>query len=144
MRIPPLAWGLVAALAAWPTLNPAAAATYQAALSGGAEIPPVATQASGMAVVNADPATKRISWSVTFAGLASVATGADIVCAGAVGVRGAGIAVGLGRGPNLQSPLTGRGKLTDAQFADLNDGGCYVNIATDAHKLGELRGRLQP
>jgi hypothetical protein len=143
MRNSALACGLLAALAASPAGN-AAAATYRATLGGGGEMPPVATAASGTAIVDVDPATKRISWSVTFAGLASPVTSADITCAAAVGVRGAGIAVGLGRGSNLQSPLTGRGKLTDPQFADLNNGGCYVNIATDAHKLGELRGRLEP
>jgi hypothetical protein len=138
----PLAWGLIAVLV-WPAAN-AAAATYKATLGGSAEAPPVATAATGTAVVNADPATRTIAWGVAFAGLSSPVIGADMTCAGAVGVRGAGIAVGLGRGANLQSPLIGTGKLTEAQFADLNNGGCYVNIETDAHKLGEIRGLLEP
>jgi hypothetical protein len=142
MRKSALTWGLIAAFAAWPMT--AAAATYRATLGGGGEVPPVATSASGTAEVTVDPATNRISWNVTFTGFGSPVIGTDITCARPVGVRGAGIAVGLGHGSDLPSPLTGNGKLTAAQFADLKDGGCFVNIETEAHKAGELRGRLEP
>jgi hypothetical protein len=143
MRKSALTWGLIATLAAWSAAN-AAAATYRATLSGSGEVPPVATSASGTAEVTADPATNRISWSATFTGTGSPVIGADIACARPVGVRGAGIAVSLGHGSDLPSPLTGSGRLTAAQFADLKDGGCFVNIETDLHKRGEIRGRLQP
>ncbi len=48
----------------------------------------------------------------------------------------------LGAAPNLASPITGTGALTDAQMADLTAGKCYVNLHTAANKGGEVRGQL--
>jgi hypothetical protein len=97
----------------------------------------------GAAAVNADPASKQVSWRVEYTDLGSPAIAAEIICAAEVGVRGAGIAVALGNAPDMKSPLTGIGTMTDAQFADLAAGRCYVRIDTVAHKGGEIRGPLK-
>jgi hypothetical protein len=136
-----LAAGLIAAIAVLPTAA-GAVTPYKAILRGGNERPPVATHGTGTAQVNADPATKVISWRVTFHRLSSPAVDAYVRCAARVGAKGAGIAVRLGSGSDLQGPLTGTGRLTAAQFADLQDGRCWVNIATAAHRAGEISGRL--
>ena len=112
---------------------------YKATLNGASEVPPVQSQATGAAAVNADPKTKGVSWSVTYAGLSGPPAAAHIHCGAAAGAN-AGVAVSLG--DKLTSPIQGSGTMTDAQMADLTAGKCYVNIHTAANKAGELRGQL--
>jgi len=142
MRKTALVFGLLAAVAAWPTAH-AAVTTYKASLSGAAEVPPVTSAGKGAAAVNVDPATKEISWRVEYSGLSGPAAAAHIHCGAAAGAN-AGVAVPLGAAPNLASPITGSGAMTDAQMADLTSGKCYVNIHTGANKGGEVRGQLVP
>ena len=113
---------------------------FKATLSGGSEVPPVQSQATGAAAVNADAATKGVSWSVTYSGLSGPAAAAHIHCGAATGAN-AGVAVDIGKG-GLNSPIQGSGTMTDAQMADLQAGKCYINIHTAANKGGEIRGQL--
>lgn len=119
----------------------AAMVAYKATINGASEVPAVSTSGTGAAAVNADPATKQLSWSVTYTGLSGPATAAHIHCGAAPGAN-AGVAVNFGT--NLASPIQGSGTMTDAQMADLAAGKCYVNIHTDANKGGEIRGQLMP
>ena len=112
---------------------------FKGTLSGASEVPPVQSQGSGAAAVNANPATKGVSWSVTYSGLSGPPAAAHIHCGAAAGAN-AGVAVDLGK--NLASPIQGSGTMTDAQMADLQAGKCYVNIHTGNNKGGELRGQL--
>jgi hypothetical protein len=137
-----LVCGLLAMLAAGSAAD-AAVLTYTARLSGAAVTPAVTTGGSGTAAVQADTATREVSWRVDFTGLSSRVVGADIRCTAVVGVRAAGIAVQLGRPPHLQSPIIGSGRLMNAQLAALEDGRCSVNLATAAHPAGEIGGRLK-
>jgi hypothetical protein len=114
----------------------AADETYKATLNGASEVPPVQSTATGSATVNVDTATKKITWSVTYAGLTAMA--AHIHCGAAAGAN-AGVAVPLAVGT---SPITGSGTMTDSQLAELTAGKCYINIHTAANKGGEIRGQL--
>ena len=140
MRKTALVFGLLAAVAAWPTAH-AAVETYRTTLSGTAESPPVQTTGAGTASVNLDTATKGVSWRVEYTGLSGPATAAHIHC-GAPAGGNAGVAVPLGTAPNWNSPLQGNAQLSDAQLAQLQAGQCYVNIHTDQNKPGEIRGQL--
>ena len=142
MRKTALAFGLVAAAALWPSAQ-AAVVTYKANLAGAAEVPPVQSAGKGAASVNVDTATKGVSWQVEYSGLSGPAAAAHIHC-GAPAGGNAGVAVPLGTAPNWNSPLKGSGTLTDAQLQQLQSGQCYVNIHTEAHKGGEIRGQLAP
>ena len=130
--------GLLAAAAVFSAAQ-AQVVQYKAALNGASEVPPVQTQATGAAAVNADPATKGVSWSVTYAGLSGAPAAGHIHCGAAAGAN-AGVAVNLG--DKLTSPIQGQGTMTDAQMADLQGGKCYVNIHTANNKGGEIRGQL--
>ena len=121
-----LAWGY----------GQAAVDTYKATLSGGAEVPPVQSSGSGSASVSYDPASKQVTYNVTYSGV--TATAAHIHCGAAAGAN-AGVSVPFA---NPASPITGSATLTDAQAADLTAGKCYVNIHSAANKGGELRGQL--
>jgi hypothetical protein len=131
---------LLAAGAAWSGAR-AEVVTYKATLGATAESPPVQSSASGTAAVNADPATRKLSWRVDYSGLSGPAIGAHIHC-GAPPGGNAGIAVPLGTPPNLASPLEGSGTMTDAQLQQLQAGLCYVNVHTAKNKPGEIRGQL--
>jgi len=140
MRKTVLVLGLLAAVATWPMAH-AAVTAYKANLRGVAEVPPVAGGGSGTAQVSLDSATKQISWRVDYSGLSGPAAAAHIHCGADAGAN-AGVAIALGAAPNLASPITGSGALTDAQMADLTSGKCYVNVHTAANKGGEVRGQL--
>jgi len=140
MRKTALVFGLLATVAAWPMAQ-AAVSTWKANLSGASEVPPVAGGGTGTAQVNVDPATKAISWRVDYSGLSGPLAAAHIHCGAGPGVSGP-VAVPLGAAPNLASPITGTGALTDSQLADLTAGNCYVNLHTGANKGGEIRGQL--
>jgi len=126
----------VAVTLAWGQAQ--AADAYKGTLSGGTEVPPVTSKGAGAAAVNFDPATKKVSYNVTYTGLSGPATAAHIHCGAAAGAN-AGVAVKF---DNPASPITGSATLTDAQAADLTAGKCYVNVHTDANKGGELRAQL--
>ncbi|HTZ36594.1 MAG TPA: CHRD domain-containing protein [Stellaceae bacterium] len=133
----------VAAVAALATAvawgySQAAVETFHATLNGPSEVPPVTTAATGAASVNFDPATKQVTYNVTYSGLSGPAAAAHIHC-GALPGANSGVAVAF---PSPASPITGTATLTDAQAADLEAGKCYINVHTAANKGGEIRGQL--
>lgn len=140
MRKTALVLGLLASVTVWSAAH-AQMTAYKATLNGASETPKTATSGQGSAEVNADAATKQLSWRVQYSGLTGPAMAAHIHC-GAGPTANGPVAVPLGQSPNLASPITGSGKMTDAQFADLQAGNCYVNIHTAANKGGEIRGQL--
>jgi hypothetical protein len=116
----------------------AAVETFHAALNGASEVPPTTTAGTGTASVNFDPVTKEITYNVTYSGLSGPAAAAHIHCGAPAGAN-SGVAYPF---PSPASPITGTGKLTDAQAADLESGKCYINVHTAANKGGEIRGQL--
>lgn len=124
-----LAWGYAQA----------ASETFTGTLSGKAEVPPTTSTGTGSAQVTLDPATKEISYKVTYSGLSGPAAAAHIHCGAAAGGN-AGVAVAF---KDPASPISGSATLTEAQMADLEAGKCYVNVHTAANKAGEVRAQLQ-
>ncbi len=113
--------------------------TYSAEMKGPSEVPPTDSTGTGMLNATYDTATKKLTWSVTYAGLTGPATmahfhgPADAKTAAPVLIPITG---------SLDSPISGQATLTDAQAADLVDGKLYFNIHTAAHKPGEIRGQV--
>jgi hypothetical protein len=111
----------------------------KAALSGKSEVPPNASAATGNADIDYDPASKKLSWKVTYSGLSGPATAAHFH-GPADADKNAGVAVAI---PNAgTSPAEGSATLTDAQAADLAAGKYYVNVHTAANPGGEIRGQV--
>jgi hypothetical protein len=129
--------GLLATALTWG-YSQAATETFHGTLSGAAEVPPVPGSGAGTASVNFDPATKMVTYSVTYTGLSGPAAAAHIHCGAAAGAN-SGVAVAF---PSAASPITGSATLTDAQAADLEAGKCYVNVHTATNKGGEVRAQL--
>src|SRR5580704_17976147 len=128
-----LAAGLAAAS---PVL--AETVTMKANLAAATEVPPNDSAGTGTVTVTFDTATKKLNWEGTYSGLTGPATAGHFHGPADPG-KNAGVAVPIT--PNT-SPLKGSADLTDAQAADLLAGKWYVNIHTEAHKGGELRGQL--
>ncbi|MBA2964332.1 CHRD domain-containing protein [Ramlibacter sp. MAH-25] len=113
--------------------------TYRAALSASQEVPPNASIGTGSAEVMVNPSTMDMTYRVTFSGLSGPATMGHIHGPAPSG-QNAGVKVPF---PSVaQSPVTGGGKLTAEQYADLKAGRYYVNIHTAANPGGEIRGQL--
>ncbi|MDO3720611.1 CHRD domain-containing protein [Marinobacter sp. chi1] len=133
-----------------------ASAIYTATLAGENEVPPVQTQASGVASFELDATQTRLDYRVDVSGLSDVIaahlhlapTGQNggvvaNVLASAVpgGVVNGPLATGTLEEADLVGTLTGAFSL----FIDaLNTGSLYVNVHTEAHPSGEIRGQVGP
>jgi hypothetical protein len=119
--------------------GPAFADTYKVTLNGKAEVPPTTSAGTGSADVEYDPASKKLSWKVTYSGLTGPATAAHFHGPGEAG-KNAGVAVAI---PNIAAnPAEGSATLSDAQAADFLAGKYYINIHTAANPAGEIRGQV--
>src|SRR5258708_39694391 len=111
----------------------------KATLDGKAEVPPNASAGTGTADIDYDPATKKLSWKLTYSGLSGPATAAHFHRPADAG-KNAGVKVPI---PNATaSPAQGSATLTDEQAADLMAGKYYVNVHTAANPGGEIRGQV--
>jgi CHRD domain-containing protein len=111
----------------------------KATLDGKSEVPANASAGKGTADIDYDPATKKLSWKLTYSGLSGPATAAHFHGPAEAGKNG-GVAVAI---PNAtSSPAEGSATLTDAQAADLTAGKYYVNVHTAANPGGEIRGQV--
>jgi hypothetical protein len=116
----------------------------KAALSTGAEVPPVTGAGKGMAELTLNDATKEISWKVTFDGLSGPAIAGHIHGPADATANG-GVVASLAASPPgtpLPSPIEGKATLTDAQVADVLAGKTYINLHTMQNKGGEIRGQI--
>jgi hypothetical protein len=125
--------------AAFVFAGPAFADTYKVPMDGKSEVPPNSSTGTGTADIDYDPATKKLSWKVTYSGLTGPATAAHFHGPAEAGKNG-GVAVPI---PNIaSSPAEGSATLTDAQAADFLAGKYYVNVHTAANPGGEIRGQV--
>jgi hypothetical protein len=119
--------------------GPAFADKMKATLDAKQEVPANTSAATGTADLDYDPASKKLSWKLTYSGLSGPATAAHFHGPAEAG-KNAGVAVAI---PNATaSPVEGSATLTDAQAADLVAGKYYINIHTAANPGGEIRGQV--
>jgi hypothetical protein len=117
--------------------------TYKAHLTAKDEVPPNASAAMGDGTFVLNPATKELTWTVTFSGLTGPAVAAHIHGPAAPGAN-AGVTIAFDPPKAPAGEIKGSNVLVDAQIADLKAGKYYVNIHTAANKGGEIRGQLMP
>jgi hypothetical protein len=110
--------------------------TLKATMNAASEVPADDSKASGTVTVTYDTVTKLMSFEGNYSGLSGPATAAHFHGPAEAG-KNAGVAVKI---DNPATPFKGSATLTDAQAADLLAGHYYVNVHTDAHKGGEIRG----
>lgn len=129
---------LAAASATVALATPAFADKMKATLDGASEVPATTSAGKGAADIDFDPATKKLSWKLTYTGLTGPATMAHFHGPAEPG-KNAGVAVPI---TPATSGTEGSATLTDAQAADLMAGKYYVNVHTEANKGGEIRGQV--
>lgn len=132
---------LAAALAGCGSMRPSQKIDiYEAAMAGSQEVPPVTTAGNGMAEVQLDTQSSKLSWKVIYSGLSGPAVAGHIHGPAEPGTN-AGVLIPF---TNVAAqPITGETTVTAQQIADLAAGRWYVNIHTPAHPGGEIRGQLK-
>jgi hypothetical protein len=117
----------------------AADMSFSATLNGASEVPPKAVSGTGQLLATLDPATKMLTYTLTYDGLTGPATMAHFHGPASPGAN-AGVAVPIPA--PLTNPVHGSVTLTDAQMKDLEAGKWYTNIHTAANPGGEIRGQV--
>lgn len=109
-------------------------------LSGGQEVPPVTTQASGSGTITVAE-DKSVSGSVTTTGVAGLAAHIHV---GSAGKNGPVIIPLTKSADGTTWSVPAGAKLTDAQYESYKAGDLYVNVHSAAHKGGEIRAQIKP
>ncbi|SOD42024.1 CHRD domain-containing protein [Nitrosovibrio sp. Nv4] len=107
-------------------------------LSGDQEVPPVQTSASGSGAITVED-NKSVKGKITTSDIKG--TGAHIH-EGAVGKNGPDI-ITLKKTADNEWSVPSDAQLTDAQYDAFKAGNLYINVHSDAHKSGEIRGQLK-
>jgi hypothetical protein len=142
-RIIVLAAGLTAVVA-WTGASKAAPETFKVALSGAQQVPAVETPGSGSADLTYDPATRMLTWNITFSGLSAPATMAHFHGPAAAGKNGPVVIWLSKQGTPPASPIKGEATLTPEQAQEFTAGDLYINVHTQTHPAGEIRGQAVP
>jgi hypothetical protein len=131
-------------IAAWAVTSNAAPASFKVALSGAEQVPAVETPGKGTADLTYDPATRMLTWSISYDGLSAPATMAHFHGPAAAGKNGP-VTLWLSKqGSPPESPIKGEATLTPEQAAQFTAGEWYVNVHTGSHPGGEIRGQVMP
>jgi hypothetical protein len=110
-----------------------------AALTGGAEVPPVVTSASGMVAVTMDSAGMMAAVHVNVSGISATGAEVDDCLPGMACSMLAPLAVdALDANHYFNDAVT----LTNTQVTDFTNGYWYANVVSAAHVMGELRGQI--
>ena len=134
----PIAWAGSGGLAL------AAPLSFNVPLTGAQVVPPVQTHGSGSAQLTYDPATRHLTWSVTYSGLSSEATMAHFHGPAPTG-KNAGVLIWISkRGEAMQTPTAGETTLTPEQAQQFMAGDWYINLHTKEYPAGEIRGQVMP
>ncbi len=133
--------------------------SFTANLSGGSEVPAVATPATGMADFMLSPDGTSLSYTLSVANISDVTQSHRHLAA--VGVNGPVVAWLFPAGPpatlipGVSNGVLAQGTLTAANLTGIlagqplsalidaiNAGNAYVNVHTVAHPGGEIRGQI--
>jgi hypothetical protein len=132
------------ATTAWAGLAQAAPVSFTVPLSGAEEVPPVDTAGKATAAITYDPATRVVTWNVTYSGLSGTASMAHFHGPADKGVNAPVIVWLTTKGAAAESPFKGEATLTPEQADQFMAGKWYVNVHSQAHPSGEIRGQVIP
>jgi hypothetical protein len=130
---------LVAATALAVAVGSAFAADVKVKLVGAEETPPVTSSATATGTITI-AADKSVSGTIKSKGIDGTVAH---IHEGAFGQAGPPI-ITLTKGADGTWTVPPGSKLTDEQYASFKAGNLYVNIHSDEHKPGEIRGQLMP
>ncbi len=117
----------------------AGAATVHVRLTGSHEVPPVKTTARGYGLIEV-AADGAVSGKITTRGIKGTMAH---IHEGAPGKEGKPI-IALAPGPHGTWVVPAGSKLSAEQLKEFEAGDLYVNVHSEAHPGGEIRGQLEP
>lgn len=116
--------------------------TFDCVMDGAQETPPVATPASGVAVVTLDDVTGQVTVvSGSYTGLIGTCSDSHIHGPAGPGVP-AGIIIGITNTGGNNGTLGGGGILSATNQGHLLAGNTYINVHSTFRPGGEIRGQL--
>ncbi len=122
----------------------AEATSFKVPLTGAQSVPAVDTTGSGTAELTYDPTTRIVTWNITYSGLSSPTTMAHFHGPAKQG-QNAPVVIWLStQGKLPTNPMTGTATLTPDQAKQFSAGEWYVNVHTQSHPAGEIRGQVIP
>jgi CHRD domain-containing protein len=137
--------------------NMAFAAKFTALMSGDQEVPPVDTTATGKTTFRTSNNDTSMKYKVNITGfsnasaahihLGKAGANGDVIVDLLTGMKKNPTKVGMAiRGNITDSSLTGpmQGKTITDLITAINSGDTYVNVHTQSHPDGEIRGQIQP
>ncbi len=132
------------ASASWAGLAQASPQSFTVPLTGAEQVPAVETAGTGSAALTYDPATRVVTWTVTYSGLSGPATMAHFHGPADKGKNGPVVIWLSNKGSSAESPFKGEATLTPEQAQQFTAGEWYINVHTQAHPGGEIRGQVVP
>jgi hypothetical protein len=120
------------------------ATSFKVPLTGAQGVPPVETSGSGTAELTYDPATRVVTWNITYSGLSSPSTMAHFHGPAAEGKNAPPVIWLSKQGSPPANPMTGTATLTPDQAKQFAAGEWYVNVHSQSHPAGEIRGQVVP
>jgi hypothetical protein len=119
-------------------------APFKVELTGAQSAPPVDTSGAGTAKLTFDPATRVVTWNIACSGLSSPATMAHFHGPAKAGQNAPPVIWLSKQGSPPANPMTGSATLTPEQAKQFSEGEWYINVHTQAHPAGEIRGQVVP
>lgn len=125
----------------WAGASHAAVLNWSAALAPGNEVPPVVgSSATGSATGTVDTVSRLLSWDIAFSGFDTPVVALHFHLA-PPGVPGP-VALGISAISGTASPSVGSSVISETDLADLLAGNWYINVHSEAHPPGEIRGQV--
>ncbi len=118
--------------------------SFKVPLTGAQCVPPVDTTGSGTAELTYDPATWVVTWNIAYSGLSSPTTMAHFHGPAAAGKNAQPVIWLSTQGAPPANPIKGSATLTPEQAKQFSDGEWYVNVHSQSHPAGEIRGQVIP
>ena len=118
--------------------------SFKVPLTGAQGVPPVDTPGSGTAEITYDPATRVVTWNIAYSGLSSASTMAHFHGPAAQGKNAPPVIWLSKQGSPPANPMTGTATLTPDQAKQFAAGEWYVNVHSQSHPAGEIRGQVVP
>jgi hypothetical protein len=132
------------AIGAWTATSKAASESFKVTLTGAQQVPPVDTPATGTAELTYDQATRVLTWNVSYSGLSGPATMAHFHGPAAAGKNAPPVIWLSPKGSPVEEPIKGEATLTPEQAQQFTAGEWYINVHTQNHQAGEIRGQVTP
>lgn len=116
--------------------------SFKVPLTGAQCVPPVETTGSGTAELTYDPSTRVVTWNIAYTGLSSPSTMAHFHGPAAEGKNAPPVIWLSTQGSPPANPIKGSATLTPDQAKQFSAGEWYVNVHSQSHPAGEIRGQV--